>query len=313
MAIETGSKSRILVIGATGTLGRELVRASLAAGHSTFALVREPTFTDPQKSLLLRSFAANGVTLLKGSLQDFQSLLEAVKQVDVVICAVPSKQTLDQKLLIEAIKEAGCIKRFVPSEFGADPDKVQILGMDHGHYEMKIEIRRCIENEGIPYTYISCNFLMRYLLPSLVQPGLNAPPRDEIKIFGDGNVKAVSLMDIDVATFTICTIDDPRTLDMVLYLRPPGNVYSMNELVEMWEMKIGKMLEKVYIPEEQLLRIIQEAPFPFNMLLAVNYLVFVKGDTANIQIEPSVGVEASELYPDVKYTSVEEYLSRVIQ
>lgn len=68
---------------------------------------------------------------------------------------------------------------------------------------------------------------------------------------------AAFLKDTDVATFTICTIDDPRTLNMVLYLRPPGNVYSMNELVDMWEMKIGKMLEKVYIPEEQLLRIIQ--------------------------------------------------------
>ncbi|XP_008784910.3 probable pinoresinol-lariciresinol reductase 3 [Phoenix dactylifera] len=311
MAMERGSKSRILVIGATGTLGRELVRASLAAGHPTFALVREPAFSDPQKSLLLRSFAADGVTLLKGSLQDFPSLLEAVKQVDVVICAVPSKQTLDQKLLIRAIKEAGCIKRFVPSEFGADPNKVQILGMDHGHYKEKIEIRRCIENEGIPYTYISCNFLMRYLLPSLVQPGLNTPPRDEIKIFGDGNVKAVSLMDVDVATFTICTIDDPRTLNMVLYLRPPGNVYSMNELVEMWEMKSGKILEKVYIPEEQLLRIIHETPFPGNRDFIFIYSAFIKGDHTYFSIDSS-GLDGSKLYPHVKYTTVSEYLDSLL-
>ncbi|XP_010906346.1 probable pinoresinol-lariciresinol reductase 3 isoform X1 [Elaeis guineensis] len=311
MAMETGSKSRILVIGATGTLGRNLVRASLAAGHSTFALVREPAFSDPQKSLLLRSFSADGVNILKGSLQDFQSLLEAVKQVDVVICAVPSNQTLNQKLLIQAIKEAGCIKRFVPSEFGADPDKVQILGMDHGHYEMKTEIRRCIENEGIPYTYISCNLLMRYLLPSLVQPGLNAPPRDKITIFGDGNVKAVSIMDIDVATFTICTIDDPRTLDTVLYLRPPGNVYSMNELVEMWEMKIGKMLEKVYVPEEQLLRIIQETPFPSNRHFIFIYSAFIKGDHTYFSIDSS-GLDGCKLYPHVKYTTVSEYLDSLL-
>lgn len=36
--------------------------------------------------------------------------MEAVKQVDVVICSIPSKQVLDQKLLIRVIKEAGCIK-----------------------------------------------------------------------------------------------------------------------------------------------------------------------------------------------------------
>lgn len=61
----------------------------------------------------------------------------------------------------------------------------------------------------------------------------------------------------DVASFTISTVEDPRTLNKVLYLRPPGNVYSMNELVEIWEMKIGKKLEKVYIPEEEVLKIIQ--------------------------------------------------------
>lgn len=36
--------------------------------------------------------------------------MEAVKQVDVVICSIPSKQVLDQKLLSRVIKEAGCIK-----------------------------------------------------------------------------------------------------------------------------------------------------------------------------------------------------------
>lgn len=311
MAMEAGSKSRILVIGATGTLGRELVRASLSAGHPTFALVREPAFSDPQKSLLLRSFAADGVTLLKGSLQDFSSLLEAVKQVDVVICAVPSNLNLEQKLLIRAIKEAGCIKRFVPSEFGADPDKVQILGMDHGHYEKRVEIRRCIENEGIPYTCISSNFLMRYLLPSLVQPDLKAPPRDEVKIFGDGDIKAVFLMDRDVATFTICTIDDPRTLNKVLYLRPPGNVFSMNELVEMWEMKIGKKLEKVYIPEEQLLQIIQETPFPSNRDFIFIYSAFIKGDHTYFSIDSS-GLDGSKLYPHVRCTTVSEYLDSLL-
>lgn len=58
----------------------------------------------------------------------------------------------------------------------------------------------------------------------------------------------------DAASFTIRTVDDPRTLNKVLYLRPPGNVYSMNELVEIWEAKIGKKLQKVYVSEEELLK-----------------------------------------------------------
>ena len=83
------------------------------------------------------------------------------------------------------------LQRFIPSEFGADPDRIQISDMDYNFYLRKAEIRRLVEAEGIPYTYISCNFLMSYLLPSLVQPGLKTPPRDKIRVFGDGNVKGL--------------------------------------------------------------------------------------------------------------------------
>lgn len=83
------------------------------------------------------------------------------------------------------------LQRFIPSEFGLDPDKVQISGMDHSFYSRKADIRRLVEAEEIPYTYICCNFFMSYLLPSLVQPGIKVPPRDKITIFGDGNVKGL--------------------------------------------------------------------------------------------------------------------------
>ncbi|XXG64883.1 hypothetical protein AAC387_Pa05g2716 [Persea americana] len=296
-------KSRILVVGATGNLGHHLVNASLASYHPTFALVRDSAFSDPHKSHLVNSLIEAGVHLIKGSLQDHASLIEAIKQVDVVICAVSSNQVLDQKLLIQAIKEVGCIKRFIPSEFGADPDKVQISDLAQDFYSNKAEIRRTIENEGIPYTFISCNLFAGYLLPSLVQPGLKNPPRDKIRIFGDGNAKAVFVKVCDVASFTISTVDDPRTLNKVLYLRPPGNVYSMNELVEIWEMKIGKKLEKVYIPEEEVLKIIQETPYPSNRDMVFIYSAFIKGDHTYFDIETS-GMNGTELYPHVKYTTI---------
>lgn len=84
------------------------------------------------------------------------------------------------------------MQRFIPSEFGLDPDKVRISNFDHGFYSKKAEIRRIIEAEEIPHTFISCNFFTSYLLPSLVQPGLKTPPKDKVKIFGDGNTKGLS-------------------------------------------------------------------------------------------------------------------------
>ncbi|RYQ80145.1 hypothetical protein Ahy_Scaffold1g106743 isoform G [Arachis hypogaea] len=57
-------KSKVLVIGGTGHLGKYIVEASSKAGHPTFALVRESTVSHPQKSNLIESFKSYGVTLV---------------------------------------------------------------------------------------------------------------------------------------------------------------------------------------------------------------------------------------------------------
>ncbi|KAL2928018.1 putative pinoresinol-lariciresinol reductase 3 [Bienertia sinuspersici] len=271
------SKSRVLIIGATGKLGYHLAKASINGSHPTFALIRETAFSDPLKSEKINSLSDAGVHLFKGSLEDEKSLLEAVKQVDVVICSIPSKQVLAQKSLIHAIKLAGCVKRFIPSEFGSDPDKMQISDMDHNFYSRKAEIRRQVEAAGIPYTYI-----------------------------------CVFMKEVDVAAFTISTVDDPRTLNKALCLRPPGNVYSMNELVEIWENKIGKELEKEYVSEEELLTRIKETQYPDNMALVFIYSAFVKGHQTCYDIESAGGVDGTKLYPHLEYTTISQYLDTLV-
>ena len=61
----------------------------------------------------------------------------------------------------------------------------------------------------------------------------------------------------DIATYTIKAVDDPRTLNKVLHIRPSANILSFNEIVSLWEKKIGKTLEKTYLLEDQLLKKIQ--------------------------------------------------------
>ncbi|CAI0377472.1 unnamed protein product [Linum tenue] len=218
-------KSKNLFIGGTGYIGKYLVEASAQSGD----------------------------------LYDHESLVKAIRQVDVVISTVGYAQLLDQVRIISAIKEAGNIK------------------VDH-HY-----------HSSIITLYFS------FCFESLTQLGTTAPPRDKVVIFGDGNPK-----------------DDPRTLNKILYVRPPGNTISLNDLVSMWEKKIGHTLERVYISEEQLLKNIQESATPMGVVLSIRHSVFVKGDQTNFEIEPSFGVEASELYPEVKYTTVDEYLNKLV-
>jgi len=52
-------------------------------------------------------------------------------------------------------------------------------------------------------------------------------------------------------------VDDLRTLNKILHVRPAANVISFNELVALWEKKIGKILEKIYVPEDQVLQSIR--------------------------------------------------------
>ena len=61
----------------------------------------------------------------------------------------------------------------------------------------------------------------------------------------------------DIATYTIRAVDDPRTVNMVFYMKPPANFYSYNELVALWEKKTGKALEKIFVPEDENFKRIQ--------------------------------------------------------
>ncbi|GAV58262.1 NmrA domain-containing protein [Cephalotus follicularis] len=305
-------KSKILFIGGTGYIGKFIVEASAKSGHPTFLLIRESTLSSAAKSNLIDHFKTLGVTFLIGDLYDHESLVKAIKQVDVVISTVGHLQLVDQVKIIAAIKEAGNVKRFFPSEFGNDVDRVHAVEPAKSAFATKANIRRAVEAEGIPFTYVSSNFFAGYFLPNLSQPGATAIPRDKVIILGDGNPKAIFNKEDDIATYTIKAVDDPRTLNKVLYIRPPGNIYSFNDLVSLWEKKIGKTIERIYVPEEQLLKNIQEATVPTNVFLSIGHSVFVKGDHTNFEIESSFGVEASELYPDVKYTTVDEYLNQFV-
>ncbi|KAF3441089.1 hypothetical protein FNV43_RR19375 [Rhamnella rubrinervis] len=295
-------RSKILVIGATGYIGKFIVEASAKAGHHTFALVRDTTASNPKKAKLIDSFKSSGVTILQGDIYDHKSLVKPIEKVDIVISAVGFHQIADQVNIVAAIKEAGGVKRFLPSEFGPDVDRSGAVDPTASFFRRKANIRRMIEAEGIPYTFVVCNGFGRSFWRNLGQINTTVPPRDRVTIFGDGNTKAICVDEEDIATYTIKAADDPRTLNKILHLRPRANILSYNELVSIWENKIGKTIDKTYILEDQLLKSIQESSFPLNLHLSIAHAAFVKGDNANFEIDAASGVEASELYPEVEET-----------
>lgn len=78
----------------------------------------------------------------------------------------------------------------------------------------------------------------------------------------------------DIAAYMIKGLDDPRTLNKTLYVNPPKNTLSMNELVTLWEKKIGKSLEKTHMAEEQVLKNIQGIEKFIKNQITIYYCLF---------------------------------------
>ncbi|KAL0312381.1 UNVERIFIED_CONTAM: Isoflavone reductase [Sesamum radiatum] len=311
------AKSRVLVVGGTGYVGRRLVKASLAEGHPTYVLRRPEIGLDIDKLQVLLEFKRQGARIIEGSFSDHRSLVEAVKQVDVVICAMSgvhfrSHNLLLQLKLVRAIEEAGNVKRFLPSEFGMDPARMEnALEPGRVTFDEKMSVRKAIQEANIPHTYVSANCFAGYFVGNLSQMGTLLPPKHKVCIYGDGNVKAVFMDEDDVATYTIKSIDDPRTLNKTLYLRPPENILSQRELVEKWEKLTGTTLEKISIPGEDFLALMEGADFAQQVGIGHFYHVFYAGCSTNFEIGED-GEEASKLYPEVEYTRMHEYLKRYL-
>ncbi|KAM7254195.1 hypothetical protein ACFE04_031877 [Oxalis oulophora] len=252
-------KSRVLVVGGTGYMGRRIVKASLEEGHPTYVIQRAEVGLDIDKLQMLLSFKKNGAHLIEASFNDHQSLVDAVKKVDVVISCMSgvhfrSHNILLQLKLVEAIKEAGNVKRFLPSEFGMDPARMGDA-MEPGRvtFDEKMIIRKAIEDAKIPHTYVVANCFAGYFVGNLSQMSSLTPPKERVCLYGDGNVKVVFMDEDDVARYAIKTIEDPRTLNKTLYIRPPENVLSQRELVEIWEKLSGKKLEKINVSAQEFL------------------------------------------------------------
>ncbi|KAK1324439.1 Eugenol synthase 1 [Acorus calamus] len=305
-----GSASRILVVGGTGYLGRRLVRASVSMGHPTFVLLRPETLAspDPSRRELIEEFESTGVNILQSDLNDHGNLVRCMKLVDVVISALSADLHLEQHKIIKAIKEAGNIKRFLPSEFGFNVDRVTVLPPCNFVMDIKVQIRRAIEEAEIPHTYVASNCMAEYFIDIFLHP--HEETKDEVIVYGTGKVKGIMNLEEDVAAYTIRTVDDPRTVNQVVVCQPPNNIITQLELTELWEKKTRKTFKKIHIPEEEMIRLIETLSEPENIGIAIIHRMFV--DKRPIYELGENELEASELYPDYKYTSIDLVMEKVM-
>ncbi len=307
---------RVLLIGATGRLGRHFVEALREEGHQVVALVRNRAQgAGPDQRLLLDRFASAGVELVEGSLEDEDGLDRACREADTVVSCVdhrPDRLRL-QANLARAASRSDRVKRIMPSQFGIDSRVYGEARVDHG--DVKRELQRVFADCGTAVTTVHTNGLAGEWVGSLGQLGLQEPPREEIEVYGGGTVRFSTVAPEDAARYAVRTLFDPRTADRHVAIVPPENLLTQHDLIELWEAKLGATLRRRTVSAKALdARIAALAADPASRpQFAKAQLVraaWVDGFGDGRRLPDVIGLV--ELYPDLSYVRASAYLDRYI-
>nr|AIU39029.1 leucoanthocyanidin reductase [Narcissus tazetta subsp. chinensis] len=303
-----GNSDKVLIIGATGCIGEFIAESSLENGKTTYLLVRPGSSASPSKDAILKKFTSKGAIIIEGEATDKDLVEKKIReyQIDVVISAIAGHALLEQLSLVEAIKAAGNVKRFLPSEFGHDVDKSNPEEPAQSFYNIKRKVRRATEDAGIPYTYICCNSIAGWPYFDNIHPCNVCPPLEQFQIYGDGNQEAYFVAGVDIGKFTIKACFDPRTINKHVHFRPACNKFSLNKMAALWESKIGRTLPRVTITEQDLLTMAKEYSFPSCVVAALTHDVFIQGCQVNFFIDGVKDLEIGSLYPDSSYKTLDE-------
>uniref|UniRef100_K3XPB7 NmrA-like domain-containing protein n=1 Tax=Setaria italica TaxID=4555 RepID=K3XPB7_SETIT len=177
--------------------------------------------------------------------------------------------------------------RFMPSEYGCDVEVAEhMLEPARSILGAKVRVREALTAAGVPRTIVCSYWCQGFLLPRAGNPEADGPPHTTATIFGDGQ---------DMSRVAIKAVQDPRTLNRILH--PP-------RAVRLWEEKTSRALE-------ELLRRIQDSPMPLSFQLAMVHATMAVGGGGVCEqtVNASAGVEATELYPDVHFATVQDHLN----
>ena len=181
----------ILVTGATGNVGFELVKKLAAGGHRVRAFVRSRSRA--------QSIAFPGVEFAKGDFTNPATYPSALAGVERLFLLIPSSREVEpQQRNFVDMARLNKVKHIVKlSQLGADAHSPARFRRYHGLIENHIR------KSGVPYTFLRPNLFMQGLLnfrPTISsQCALYAPA---------GNAK-VSVVDArDIASVAACTLTE---------------------------------------------------------------------------------------------------------
>jgi uncharacterized protein YbjT (DUF2867 family) len=222
----------ILVTGATGKVGSELVEQLVAGGHTVRALVR-----DPQKA---SASLPTAVELSRGDLSDAESIEEALVGVDRMFLLAPvDPRMVEMEQHATAAAKAAAVKHLVKlSAIGADPDSPRFFLSVHGKSEQTIRDAR------VAFTFLRPNFFMQNLLTSaatIKQQGAIYQPA------GDSAASFIDATDIAAVAAKVLTSDGHEGKAYTL-TGPQSLTYT--QVAEILSRVLGKPMKYVDVPRD---------------------------------------------------------------
>jgi len=229
----------ILIIGGTGTLGRQIVKQALDEGYQVKCLVR-----DFRRSAFLKDW---GAELIYGDLSIPSTLPLALKGVKIVIDSATirstssyTSETIDWRgklALLEAAKLIG-IKKFISFSILNASKNPSIPLMD-----LKIRMEKELENSGLNYTIFQCSGFFQGLISQYALPVLESET-----IWLPGDTAPVAYLDTqDAARAVIQTLTN-STYDKQKVSLIGEKFWTPKEIIQLCERLSGKTAKISYIP-----------------------------------------------------------------
>ena len=263
----------ILVAGATGVLGSEIVRRLTARGDQVRAMVR--TTSAPEKIERLKML---GAEIVRADVKEPHTLLAACQGVSAVISTITTILTSQpgdsfeatdgegNESLIDAAREAGVAKFvFVSFDTSRTPDNPLSRA--------KAAVEEHLRASGLDYTILHGSlFCESWLGPMLFAD----PVAGTAKVYGKGTDKIRYIAVADVAEFAVQSLSAPIAHNATIQVGGPEEI-SQREAVRIFEEAYGRKFSVIEIPEAALEAQWSSAQNPFDRTFAGLMLGVARG------------------------------------
>jgi uncharacterized protein YbjT (DUF2867 family) len=228
---------KLLIVGATGTLGRQVARRALDEGHEVRCLVRSPS-----KARFLKEW---GAEIFKGDLSVPETLAPALEGITAVIDAATSRPT-DSVKAVDWFGKVNLIQAAVAAEIERFIF-ISILDAEKYPNVPLMDIKRCTElflaESGLNYTILRpCGF-MQGLIGQYAVPIL-----DNQAVWITGESTPIAYMDTqDIAKFALKALQIPAT-EKQTYPMVGTRAWTAYEIINLCERLSGKDAKTARLP-----------------------------------------------------------------